>query len=80
MTPKYDLTKTYTTDQVADILKCTQACVQRKARDREFPVIITGRKVLIPTVHKYKKLHSILCQLLSLIYNWDEKFRRMAKP
>jgi len=32
------------------------------------------------TVHKYKKLHSILCQLLSLIYNWDEKFRRMAKP
>jgi len=32
------------------------------------------------TVYKYKKLHSILCQLLSLIYNWDEKFKRMAKP
>ena len=32
------------------------------------------------TVHKYKKLHSILCQILSLVYNWDEKFKRMAKP
>ena len=61
MTPKYDLTKTYTTDQVADILKCTQACVQRKARDREFPVIVTGRKVLIPKepFHKYLQEHFI---------------------
>ena len=32
------------------------------------------------TVHKYKKLHSILNSILSLIYNWDEKFKRMAKP
>ena len=32
------------------------------------------------TVYKYKKLNSIFTSILSLIYNWDEKFRRMAKP
>ena len=32
------------------------------------------------TVYKYKKLNSIFTSILSLIYNWDEKFKRLAKP
>lgn len=32
------------------------------------------------SVYKYKKLNSIFNSILSLIYNWDEKFKRMARP
>ena len=70
MTPqKYDLTKTYTTRQVADIFKCTEATIQRKAREGELPVVIICRKLLFPQEAIQEHLREHLMNVRGVSHN-----------